>query len=97
MLTDSGRVSAHGVGVPGVGVLGVRVEVLGDQEAARPLGVRVAVHELVVRGAVVRDEEVGELVDEHVVEDPRRERREPRRTRGCVRSSGVHDPQREVC
>ena len=54
------------------------VEILGDQEAARPFGERIPIDELVVRRAVVRDDEVRELVDQDVVEHPRREGGQPR-------------------
>src|SRR5262245_36752273 len=50
----------------------VGTEILGDQEPTRALGQRVAHHQRVVVRTVRRDEQVGELMHEDVVEDPAR-------------------------
>lgn len=56
----------------GVAVAGLTVEPLGDEEAASPLAAGVPLHERPEVGTVPGDDEVGELVDHDVVEDPRR-------------------------
>jgi hypothetical protein len=61
----------------GVGV--GRLHALGDEEAGGPLGERVAGDEGLERRPVPGLHEVGELVDDHVVEHPAREGREPGR------------------
>ena len=55
----------------------VLLHALGDQEPAGPLRQRVAVDQAPERGRVVGHGQVGELVDEHVVADPRRPGGEP--------------------
>src|SRR5689334_4294684 len=80
-----GRIDSLGANIPRedgrlVAVVGVvRIEVLGNEEATGALGQREPVDQRVVGGAVVLDEQVGQLVHEHVVEDPRREARQTRR------------------
>src|SRR3990172_6837575 len=66
-------------------VLTLGVEILGDQEAPRTLGVRIASDQGVERRAVVRLDQVRQLVDEHVVEHPCRVRAEARRDAHAAR------------
>ena len=74
----------------------VVAERLGHEEAASPLGLRVAVDEDLEGGGVVGHHQVGELVHQHVVEDPRWPARQPGGDADVAGGGGARPPARAL-